>query len=42
VFLSGAVLMAFNLYRTFAGVVTVTARPPLPVAPPLPSPASAS
>ncbi len=31
-FLAGAVLMAVNLYRTFAGAVTVTARPPAPAA----------
>ena len=42
VFLTGAVLMAVNLYRTFAGVVTVAARPPLPIAEPVPSPGSAA
>ncbi len=38
-FLSGTVLMALNLYRTFAGYVTVTVQPPATA---LPNPASAA
>jgi cytochrome c oxidase cbb3-type subunit 1 len=36
-FLAGAVLMAVNLYRTFAGVRTVVVQPPTPAAAPSPA-----
>jgi cytochrome c oxidase cbb3-type subunit 1 len=41
-FLSGTLLMAVNLYRTFAGAVTVTVNPPAGDALPAVGPASAA